>query len=136
MLCPVDDPADGAEKGRRLMVSDRFLENSRCGRMPPRVRSASPAADVALEGEIDLSACGSVVEQLAGLLVGPARVIRVDLREVTFIDAAGIEACLTAQRRAREAGYDLVYVNPQAIVARVITILDLETVLLDGDHNG
>ena len=43
---------------------------------------------------------------------------------------------MTAQRRAREAGYDLAYVNPQAIVARVITILDLETVLLDGDHIG
>ena len=64
------------------------------------------------------------------------RVIRVDLSRVTFLDACGIGACLKVQRQARASGCDLAFTNPHGIVERVIDLVGLESVLLEGDHRG
>jgi anti-sigma B factor antagonist len=89
-------------------------------------------AVLSLSGEIDVSNASAIVESLCEHLVGPGHTIQVALSEVTFMDSSGIGACLKAQRRARLAGYDIVFSNPSAPVALVIEILGLEQVLSQG----
>jgi anti-anti-sigma factor len=88
------------------------------------------AVVVLLAGEIDLTNASAVVEYLCRHLVGQNQRIEVDLARVSFMDCSGIEACLETQRRARQAGYHMTFVNPTRSVARVIEILDLDRVLL------
>lgn len=85
-----------------------------------------------LKGEVDVSNASAVVEDLCQHLSGPSHTIRVDLAGVTFMDSSGIGACLKAQRCARLAGYDMVFVNPSAAVKLIIEILGLEPILLRG----
>ena len=113
------------------MLADRNQELSGGGcptlAMAPRVREVVNV--VTLRGEIDICNEAAVVDQLCRELVGPKRALCVDLASVTFMDARGIAACLAAQRRARADGYDLLFVNPRGIVARLIEVLDLQAVL-------
>ena len=77
-----------------------------------------------------------MVEHLDSLFGRDHRAIRVDLAAVTFLDASGIASCLQLQQRARVGGCDLVFANPRGLVARVISLLGLESVLLGADHHG
>ncbi|MET0920508.1 MAG: STAS domain-containing protein [Acidimicrobiia bacterium] len=93
-----------------------------------------PRALVTLSGEIDLVNGDSVVEQLLEVANTNPRVT-VDLHDVTFMGAQGVNACLAAQRRARAMGCDVRFANPQGIVARVIEVVGLESVLLAGSDD-
>jgi anti-anti-sigma factor len=112
------------------MVSDRPTKGSTCTGAPaPSLVTPATSADVSLQGEIDLANAPRVVDEITRCLVGPQRMIRVDLGQVTFMDCRGVRACLEAQQRARDAGYDLLFVNPQRAVTRLIEILDVEALL-------
>lgn len=115
------------------MLSDRYSDSSICTRASAPSRVAGTTT-VSLHGEIDLANSMDVVEELCRYLVGPSRSICVDLGGVTFMDCRGIDGCLEVQRRARLAGYDVRFANPQGIVARLILMLDLEAVLLGSDR--
>jgi anti-anti-sigma factor len=94
------------------------------------VREAEGTTEVSLCGEIDLANAAEIEALLLRACAGPNRVVNVDLGAVTLIDACGLRSCLDAQRQAREEGRDLVFSAPQGIVARVIRVLELESVLL------
>jgi len=53
-----------------------------------------------------------------------------DVDTITDHDGRGVRACLNAQRLAREQGYELVFSEPEGIVARVIRVLGLESMML------
>jgi anti-anti-sigma factor len=55
-------------------------------------------------GELDLASAGRLELELAALS-GPVTVV--DLREVAFIDVAGVRALLRAQRAAAEEGREV-----------------------------
>lgn len=101
---------------------------------PEAVACLEPMGDVPLllPAEIDCSNSSDVAEALCRLVAGNPRTICVDLGGVTFMGSSGIAACIKAQRCARLAGYDMVFVNPTGPVAQVIQILGLEGVLLHG----
>ena len=84
--------------------------------------------EIWLHGEIDLAS--TIVDELTPFFETPNRTIRVDLGEVTFMDCYGIGCCLQVQREARVRDCELVFTNPQGIVARVIGIFQLESALL------
>jgi anti-anti-sigma factor len=110
------------------MLSDRneeFLHPVSPARVHPRA-----IAELSLKGEIDLSNCDEVLHSLSRHFAGPARLFLVDLSDVTLVDARGVGAFLEAQRRARQAGHELVFTNPCGLVARVIALLELHDVLL------
>jgi len=86
--------------------------------------------EVALRGEIDAFTVDGVVGELCAAMVGSARALRADLRGVTFMDAAGVRGCLRAQQSARELGWNLLFVEPQGIVARLFELLELDETLL------
>ena len=84
----------------------------------------SGVAVVALSGEIDVAAAPELHEALVDEL-GSVRVTVVDLAAVTFLDSSGLSVLVTALRRARERGDDVVLCSPTAGVARVLGLAGL-----------
>ena len=77
------------------------------------------AAQVTLQGELDLASARQMEEHLASLdEQGPSRVV-VDLTGLEFIDSSGLRVLLLADARARERGYELVLLPGQEPVQRV-----------------
>lgn len=76
---------------------------------------------VAVRGEVDMSNAHLLTE-LAGCLLcdHPPRLV-LDLAEVTFFGAAGINALLRIQQAATADAGDLVLRDPSRIIVRVLT---------------
>jgi anti-anti-sigma factor len=45
-----------------------------------------------------------------------------DLRELTFLDAAGLHTILRANERARDTGFEVIVVRPRGLANRVFTL--------------
>ena len=114
------------------MLSDRCVSFRRSDSVVADVREAAGVTEVWLRGDIDLASRSGMIDELSRLFDREERVIRVDLSRVT----CGIGACLKVQRQARASGCDLAFTNPHGIVERVIDLVGLESVLLEGDHHG
>ncbi|MFJ4682928.1 STAS domain-containing protein [Streptomyces sp. NPDC091377] len=76
----------------------------------PSVRTVDGTTVVALYGEIDLMTAAPLAARLDALTSGPRPDLVLDLREVTFIDCAGLSVlCRTRNRvRARQGRLRLV----------------------------
>jgi anti-anti-sigma factor len=86
---------------------------------------------VHVRGELDISTCGQLLAALRPEELPGDRDVNVDLGELDFIDAAGVQACLEAQQQLEAAtGRVLTYSRPQGIVLRVLEVLEIESVLL------
>ena len=59
--------------------------------------------------------------------------VRLDMRHVERIDAAGVAALIALYRAAREAGHRFGVVNPRPHVAEILGLLGLDRVLM-GDE--
>jgi anti-sigma B factor antagonist len=77
------------------------------------------AAWVHVGGELDIATTPQLERTLDG---SQARVVVLDLRELTFIDSSGIHAIVRAGIRARQAGRRLVLVRVPAHVIRMLTL--------------
>lgn len=67
---------------------------------------------IQLNGRIDAFSVGALRDKQEALLAeGRARFV-IDLRDVTFLDSAGISALVSLLKRARQAGGDVVLVSP------------------------
>lgn len=83
--------------------------------------------DVRAVGEIDIATVGSF---RAALWAAPARpVLRVDLSGVRVLSAAGVRALVAAHLRVRARGGELVLVDPDPVVARVLRATGLQRVM-------
>src|ERR1700733_10389434 len=79
------------------------------------------AAWVHLDGELDMA----TVPQLEHTLRDPqlrARLVVLDLRELAFIDAAGVRTIVNASIRARQAGRQLLLLRGLPNVDRMFTL--------------
>jgi anti-sigma B factor antagonist len=79
------------------------------------------AAWVRLAGEVDL-ATAPQLEQTLREAQRSARLIVLDLRELTFMDCRGVHVILDAARDARQVARRLVLVRGRANVDRVLTV--------------
>ncbi|MFD9392227.1 STAS domain-containing protein [Streptomyces sp. NPDC060000] len=77
---------------------------------------------ITLVGEIDLATAPLVRDALAKCLCDGMRDTDVDLTAVTFCDAGGLNAFLTASRLATDAGRTVRLHHPPQSMARVIEI--------------
>ena len=77
---------------------------------------------LSLAGEFDRSAAGAVERALAETWDVPTDRIVVDLSEVTFLDAAGLRALLSAKRQAREGHLRMAVVRPRGYANRLFTL--------------
>ena len=76
-----------------------------------------------LMGEFDLAAVGRVENALDRVFQAPTtRRIVFDLRQLIFMDAAGLGTILRANERARAGAFELVVVRPRGTANRVFTL--------------
>jgi anti-anti-sigma factor len=78
---------------------------------------------ITLAGELDVSVAERLEQALS--LIEDAPIAVLDLREVRFIDAAGVEALVQARRRAGEDGRHLLLL-PSPRVRRVMELVGLD----------
>jgi anti-anti-sigma factor len=79
------------------------------------------AAWVHVAGEVDLATSPQLLQALAESQVD-ARLVVLDVREVTFVDSAGVHAILAAAVKARREGHRLMLVRGSAHVDRVLAL--------------
>jgi anti-anti-sigma factor len=88
--------------------------------------------DVALIGELDMTATFKLESELERLLAGEnVRLLVFDLAGLTFVDSAGLGALLAIHDRAGDLGVEMVLENPSAPVRRILDLSGLGPVLLD-----
>ncbi len=86
------------------------------------LRSAGlDAAWVRVTGELDMATAPQLAEMLGRAQESSPRLV-LDLRQVTFIDSAGVHVILTANVRAIAAGRRLVLVRGPSQVDRVLVV--------------
>ena len=95
---------------------------------------SSPRADggmtLSLSGELDLSTVQQLEREVATSVDGSAGLVVLDLRELGFLDSAGLRILLRLQQRVTGAGGDLVLVKGPRRVHRVFELTGAEDELL------
>lgn len=87
-----------------------------------------------LTGELDLAGTDSVEEAVEAALASGASEILLDLTGTTFIDSAGVNVLLSAQRRTNTGGATFRLISPRGSESRLLIdlaglakLLNLET---------
>jgi anti-anti-sigma factor len=62
-----------------------------------------------------------------------SRSVRLDLRSIERIDAAGLAALVSLYSAASKAGHEFAVINPPRRVARILAIVGLDRILLSKD---
>jgi anti-anti-sigma factor len=86
--------------------------------------------DVRLVGDLDAVAVFRLEPVLDEMAVGDqTRRIVFDLRELTFVDSAGLAVLLAAHERFRSRGVETRFIRPVASVMRVFELTGLDAAL-------
>jgi anti-anti-sigma factor len=95
-------------------------------------RLQGESLDVALIGELDMTATFKLESELERLLAGEnVRRLVFDLAGLTFVDSAGLGALLAIRDRAGDLGVEMVLENLSGPVRRILDLSGLGPVLLD-----
>ena len=81
---------------------------------------------VRISGDLDLSAFDEVDELLKSAQSDGYRGVRIDLRELAFIDSSGIRLLLIAHQRAKLRGDEFCIVRGTQRIQRVFELTDLD----------
>ena len=92
------------------------------------VTCSATTAVLALSGEIDLSNCSDIPIDVEKLCRQGCQRVRLDLGDVSFIDATAVSAFLEARRRAQGFGCEVVLGAVGGSPLRVVRLLELDTV--------
>ena len=85
----------------------------------------------ALRGELDVSSCDGLPEQLQG---PPGRLVVIDLAELSFVDSSGLGAIHAARRLAIKNGGTLVVSRPQPSSTGYFELTGLDIWVRDWDQ--
>jgi anti-anti-sigma factor len=83
-------------------------------------------AVVSARGEFDLTNSGHISEILTERLRAGARSVRLDLSDVTFVDATAVNAIMHARVLYRERRAGLLIAGQRGIVARVLALSGID----------
>lgn len=95
-----------------------------------------------LVGDLDVAAALRVHGLVRELLGAPCPVVELDLREVRFVDCAGIGLLVTAAKLVRHAGRSLrIRVTADGPVTRLVRRLEMDSffashLVIDSAHDG
>lgn len=89
-----------------------------------------------LRGELDISNAASLRQILDGLPERAPQTLVVDLAGLGFADCAGLSVFLAARTRLAGQGHQLILMNPQPVVRRLLAVTGLDTVFRLGDSEG
>ena len=97
--------------------------------MKVKVRDAGNIRIVDLSGKLTLGAAvGALGETIAGLLKENHNQIVLNLKDVSYIDSAGIGELVAGKKRAAGAGGDVCLLLPSSSVYQVLSIVQLHLV--------
>jgi anti-anti-sigma factor len=85
------------------------------------VCDAAPECLVAVTGELDVASAPALMRELS-LLERPEAVVTLDLRDLSFMDVAGMRALIDARKVARHAGSCLHILRPGGAASRVLEV--------------
>jgi anti-sigma B factor antagonist len=104
-------------------------------RLDVALTRAASVVTVTVAGELDIATGGSLVDQVAGVIVdGTPGELVLDVTELRFCDSAGINALVRLRKVADEHGWGFAVVNPQSPVRRILELTGLRAYLnLDGE---
>ena len=120
----------------QVLTSSRFARGDavppafRCARSPGGLGSAS----VHLSGELDLATAPQLEQTLRDAQLDASLVV-LDLRELGFMDCAGLHVIVDAAERARRDGRRLIVVRGRAHVDRLFTLTGTGDVVEISDHD-
>lgn len=84
--------------------------------------------EVRLVGELDLGTAPKLRDELARLTADGARLVTVDMRELSFIDSTGLSVLITGLKRLRQDGGDMTLRSPTPGTLKVLEITGLTEV--------
>ena len=87
------------------------------------------AAVVAVGGELDLRTSPELEERLTRAFDGGAELVILDLRQIEFMDSAGLRVVLSAHQRAHETGRRFALVRGADQVERVLKLTGVRDLL-------
>jgi anti-anti-sigma factor len=90
------------------------------------VRHLGTSVEIAISGELDMASAPAVRRRLASVLRDHPEVAVVDLRNVGFIDSAGIHALLASRSQAIAGGTRLVVIRPTGSADRAFALSGLD----------
>jgi anti-anti-sigma factor len=91
------------------------------------------AVHLRVRGELDVAVADSLLRRVEGMEGSSARLVIVDLAEVTFLDSSGLKALLASQRAADEGGFEVLLVRTPKALRRVIDVAGADRILRLGD---
>jgi anti-sigma B factor antagonist len=74
-------------------------------------------------GSLDSATAPALERELAPILAGAARILVLDLGEITFVSSAGIRVVLAARKQMADRGGSLLIANLQPPVAKAFEII-------------
>ncbi|MBS2034246.1 STAS domain-containing protein [bacterium] len=86
--------------------------------------------EISLIGELDQRVARRLLCRLERYIEQGVRVIRIDLRGVSFLDSAGVKALLCCMRCLRTLGGRLLLTRPSLAVRKIFSALGLESFLV------
>lgn len=92
-------------------------------------RQAGGSAEIMLRGELDLGDAGNVTQTVREALRGRVSGVELDVRELTFVDSAGLQALLDCREAARDAGAKFRIVGASDPVRRMVSLAGLDDLL-------
>ncbi|MFI8171517.1 STAS domain-containing protein [Streptomyces sp. NPDC085931] len=86
-----------------------------------------PTLTVRVAGELDFDTCGEFVDAVVGALSGATglRDVRLDFRDLAWIDSSGLSALLMIHRHTRAAGTILHLDHRPGFLDRVLELTDV-----------
>jgi anti-anti-sigma factor len=97
---------------------------------PPRfellIQSDGPRWTIHLAGELDTAVISRVDEALAQAQKTKPQQIRVDVKELVFIDSTGVQTLVGAKQKADALGCELVVAGPSGDVKRIFDRVALD----------
>jgi len=102
---------DGAE-GSHLLRTGFHVEAERSGN----------TMVLRLQGELDMATARHLRTAIVQAMLGDAKVLALDLSDLTFIDSTGIAVLLAADRRAKDEGRTLSLRHPRRVVGKALQL--------------
>jgi anti-sigma B factor antagonist len=85
---------------------------------------------IALRGEVDYTTAQQFREEVSALLrSAAARILVIDLKEVSFLDSTGVGTLVVASRICADCGVTMLLRDVNPFIARLFTVLGVSDVL-------
>lgn len=100
----------------------------------PRLTDSAGAAVIRISGDVDIATAPELSDHVRKLLRDPGLCsLRLDVRDVTFIDSTGLGALVAARNASEARGVRLELLSPSEPVLRLLRLTSLDEVFLVGE---